>query len=159
MTSWWWNSFLVFPILSIIFLAKRKISKFVNLFLIHVRPNWYWPIKLKDFKSNIYLEQKDVVCVTYLSCPFHIIHFLYQTSSTHFMYKVQLIHFVIHFHLFHFTDHSPSHSHSPYLVLLILFNQSRLWKLGVSLDKMLISNIYFIFWSWTLMVLLLLVNS
>ena len=63
--------------------------------------------------------------------------------------KVQLI----HFHLIHFTDHSPSHSHSPFLVLLILhrispslslsfFNQSRLWKLGVSLDKILFRNIY-----------------
>ena len=63
--------------------------------------------------------------------------------------KVQLI----HFHLIHFTDHSPSHSPSPYLVLLILhhistslslsfFNQSCLWKLGVSLDKISIQNIY-----------------
>ena len=63
--------------------------------------------------------------------------------------KVQLI----HFHLIHFTDHSPSHSHSPYLVLLILhristslslsfLNQSHLWKLGVSLDKILFRNVY-----------------
>ena len=58
-----------------------------------------------------------------------------------------------HFHLIHFTDHSPSHSHSAYVVLLILhristsfslsfFSQSCLWKLGVSLDKILIRNIY-----------------
>ena len=62
---------------------------------------------------------------------------------------------LIHFHLIHFTDHSLSHSHSRYLVLLILhristslslsfFNQSRLWKLGVSLDKTLIQKIYYI---------------
>ena len=66
--------------------------------------------------------------------------------------KVQLIHFVIHFHLIHFTNNSPSHSHSPYLVLFILhriltslclsfFNQSRLWKLAVFSDKILIRNI------------------
>ena len=57
--------------------------------------------------------------------------------------KVQLIHFIIPFHLIHFTDHSPSHSHLSSLVMLLLhristslslsfFNQSRLWKLGVS---------------------------
>ena len=34
--------------------------------------------------------------------------------------KVQLIHFAIHFHLIHFTDHSLSHSHSAYLLLLIV---------------------------------------
>ena len=38
--------------------------------------------------------------------------------------KVQLIHFVIHFHLIHFTNHSPSHSHSPSLVSLILHRNS-----------------------------------
>ena len=67
--------------------------------------------------------------------------------------KFQLIHFIIHFHLIHFTDHSPPNSHSSYLVLLILHpistslcvsfsRQSCLWKLGVSLDKILIQNIY-----------------
>ena len=83
--------------------------------------------------------------------------------------KVQLIHSVIHFYLLHFTDHSLSHSHLPYLVLLILhrihcipnslylllFNQSRLWKLGVSLDTILIQNMYCIISSWTRMLLLL----
>ena len=63
--------------------------------------------------------------------------------------KVQIIHSVIHFHLIHFTDHSPSHLHSQDLVSLTmhriyripnslylsLFSQSRLWKLGVSIDK------------------------
>ena len=70
--------------------------------------------------------------------------------------KVQLIHSVIHFHLIHFTDHSPSHSHSQYLVsltmhrihripnslYLLLFSQSRLWKLGVSIDKKFLTEIY-----------------
>ena len=57
---------------------------------------------------------------------------------------------LIHFHLIHFLDHSPSHSNSPYLVLhristslsLSFFNQYCLWKLGVSLDKILFRNIY-----------------
>ena len=62
--------------------------------------------------------------------------------------KVQLIHFVIGFHLIDFTDHSPSHSHSPYCIVVQLycvfhfFNQSRHWKRGVSLDKILIGIIY-----------------
>ena len=53
-------------------------------------------------------------------------------------------------HLIHFIDHSPFHSYLPYLVILKLhystsfslsfFNQSRVWKLGVSLDKVLIWN-------------------
>ena len=47
--------------------------------------------------------------------------------------KVHFIHFVIHFHLIHFIDHSPSHSRLRYLVIIFC-----LWKLGVSLDKVLI---------------------
>ena len=47
--------------------------------------------------------------VTYLPSHFHFIHF---------------IHFVIHFHVIHFADHSPSHSYSPHLVLLILHHIS-----------------------------------
>ena len=73
---------------------------------------------------------------------------------------VQLIHFIINFHLIYFIDHSPSHSHSPYLVILTqyhistswslsFFIQSILWKLGVSLDKVLIWNAYCIIWNWT----------
>ena len=87
--------------------------------------------------------------------------------------KVQLIHSVIHFYLLHFTYHSLSHSHLPYLVLLtlhrihripnslhlLLFNQSRLWKPGLSLDKILIQNIYCIISSWTRMLLLLFLTS
>ena len=65
--------------------------------------------------------------------------------------RVQLIHFVIRFHLIHFTDDSPFHSHSPYLVLLILHCSLTSLFLsffltnphsGVSLDKILIGNIY-----------------
>ena len=44
---------------SIIFLAKGKISKSVSLFLSHIGPNWCWPIRLQDFKSNISLEQSN----------------------------------------------------------------------------------------------------
>ena len=51
---------------SIIFLAKGKISKSVSLFLIHIGPKWCWPIRLKDFKSNIYLEQSDEIVYTFL---------------------------------------------------------------------------------------------
>ena len=82
------------------------------------------------------------------------------TPNTNSFYTVQIIHFVIHFHLIHFIDHGLPHSHSTYLVILILhrilallslsfFNQSRLWKLWVSLDKVFISNTYCIIWSWT----------
>ena len=42
---------------SIIFSAKSKISKSVSLFLSHTGPQWCWPIRLQDFKSNISLEQ------------------------------------------------------------------------------------------------------
>ena len=48
------------------FLAKHKISKSVSLFLIRVGPNWYFPIRLKDFKSNLYLEQSDEIVYTYI---------------------------------------------------------------------------------------------
>ena len=65
------------------------------------------------------------------------------TPNMNSFYAVQIIHFAIHFHLIHFIDHGLSHSHSPYLVILILhrilallslsfFNQSRLWKVFIS---------------------------
>ena len=41
---------------------------------------------------------------------------------------------------------------------LLIFNQSRLWKLGVCLDKYLNWNTYCITWSWIATVLLLLVT-
>ena len=44
---------------SIIFLAKAKISKSVNLFLSHTGPKWCWPIRLQDLKLNISLEQSN----------------------------------------------------------------------------------------------------
>ena len=73
----------------------------------------FWTItglKKKKKKNLIFhiLKERDI---TYLPSHFHLF-----ISCT----KVQLIHFIIHFHLIHFTDHSPSHSHSPYLVLLML---------------------------------------
>ena len=69
--------------------------------------------------------------------------------------KVQLINFVIHFHLIHFadivhlihTDHiwicSYCIEFQPHCVFH-LFNQSRLWKLRVSLDRMF--NIECLIW-------------
>ena len=66
------------------------------------------------FSYNYILKERNV---TYLPSHFHHIHFIYQSSSIHFMY--QLIHFIIPFHIIHLTDHGPSHSHSPYLILLI----------------------------------------
>ena len=83
--------------------------------------------------------------------------------------KVNLIHFVINFHFIHFIEHSPSYPHLPFLFILIrhristslsfsFFKQSSLLKLGVFLDKVLIWNTYCITWSWTPIVLLLLVT-
>ena len=53
--------------ISIIFLAKGKISKSGSLFLIHLGPKWCWPIRLHDFKSNISLEQSDEI-VFFFTC-------------------------------------------------------------------------------------------
>ena len=46
---------------SIIFLAKGKISKSVDLFLSHIGPKWCWSIRLQDFKSNMSLEQSNEI--------------------------------------------------------------------------------------------------
>ena len=66
---------------------------------------------------------------------------------------------LMHFNLIHFIAHSPSHIYHIWLYsyyilfqphcLFLFFNQSLLWKLGVSLDKTLILNTYCIIWSWT----------
>ena len=110
--------------------------------------------------------------VTFLIILLHIclVNFISFISYT----KVHLIHFVIHFHLisiyFHFIDHSPSHSHLTYLVILILnhisialslplINQFRLWTLAVPLDKVKIWNTYCITWNLSQLVILLLVTS
>ena len=53
--------------LSIIFLAKGKISKSVSLFLSHIWPKQCWPIRLQDFKSNISLELSDEI-VYFFTC-------------------------------------------------------------------------------------------
>ena len=50
---------------SIIFLATG--SKSINLFLSHIGPKWFWPIRLQDFKSNISLEQSDEI-VYFFAC-------------------------------------------------------------------------------------------
>ena len=68
LTSWWWNPFLLFFYLfSIIFLAKGKTSKSIDLFLSHIGPKRFWPIRLQDFKSNISLEQSDEI-VYFFAC-------------------------------------------------------------------------------------------
>ena len=36
------------------------------MFLIHIGPDWRIEIRLKDFKSNIYLEQSDEIVYTFL---------------------------------------------------------------------------------------------
>ena len=52
---------------SIIFLAKGKISKSVDLFLSHIGPKWCWSIRLQDFKSNMSLEQSNEI-VYFCTC-------------------------------------------------------------------------------------------
>ena len=52
---------------SIIFWAKDKISKSINLFLSYIWPKWFWPVRLQDFKSNISLEQSDEI-VYFFAC-------------------------------------------------------------------------------------------
>ena len=54
---------------SIIFLAKGKISKSVSLFLSHIGPKRFWPIRLQDFKSNISVEQSDEI-VYFFTCRY-----------------------------------------------------------------------------------------
>ena len=46
---------------SIIFLAKGKFSKSISLFVSHIWPKRFWPIRWQDFESNISLEQIDEI--------------------------------------------------------------------------------------------------
>ena len=146
----------------------------------HTEETWFDMIAGRKKKKKKRKEKKDVKLflifyilkergVTYLPSHFHLIHFIYQSSSTHFMYQSPTHSFCHSFASHLFYDHRLSHSHSVYLVLLILhcisttlslsfFNQSCLWKLGVPLDETLIQIIYCIIWSWTAMELLLLVT-
>ena len=105
--------------------------------------------------------------VTYLPSHVHLIHLIYQSLSIHLCTKksnpfisisfiLQIIVHLIHIH--HIWFYSYCIIFQPYCVFHF-FNQSRLWKLGVSFDKILVWNIYCIIWSWTLMVLLLLATS
>ena len=98
------------------------------------------------------------------------VHSNFQSKVTVGSVTCLSVHFhLIHFHLIHRIDHSPSHSHLQYLVIIILnrystwlplslFSQSRLWKLRALLNKVLIWNLYCITWSWSPMVLLLFVT-
>ena len=53
--------------LSIISLAKGKISKSVSFFFSHIGPKRCWPIRFQDFISNISLEQSDYI-VYFFTC-------------------------------------------------------------------------------------------
>ena len=53
--------------LSIISLAKGKISTSVSFFLSHIGPKRCWPIRFQDFISNISLEQSDYI-VYFFTC-------------------------------------------------------------------------------------------
>ena len=113
-------------------------------------------VKIYSQKNNVtYTHYTSLIeaIVTYLSSHFHLIHFTSQSSSHSFP-------------SIHLTYQIPSHSHLPYLVILIphristssslsFFNLSRLWKLGVSLDKFSICRTYCIIRSWTPMVIVL----
>ena len=113
--------------------------------------------------------------VTYLSSHFHLVDIIYQSSSIHFMHQlISPTHSFGHWFpshsfyrsqsvLFTFSIFGFAHTASYFnlIVSFIFFNQSRLWKLGelgVSLDKILIRNIYCIIWSWNSIILLLLVT-
>ena len=122
--------------------------------------NFYHNLILQTVFSNTLATSKLFHNEYQLPCPLsHIclvtfISFISYTNVNQLISctKVQILHFVIHFHLIDFLHHSTSHSHSPYLVLLILHrissslslscsNQSRLWKLGVPIDNTSTRNI------------------
>ena len=50
-----------------IFLSRGKGSKYISLFLRHIGPKQFWPIRLQDFKLNISLEQSDEI-VYFFAC-------------------------------------------------------------------------------------------
>ena len=127
--------------------------------------------RLQDSKRKksffIYLRRGmlHICLVTFISfISFTKVHlFIYAPKSSSFISSFISISFIskIKVHLIHI------HHIWFYLYCIIFrphcdfhfFNQSCLYKLGVSLDKILIQNIYCIMWSWTPMVLLLLVTS
>ena len=100
--------------------------------------------------------------VTFISCAkVHLIYFILQSPAhslrhsfpSHSSYRSQSFSFT-------FTISGYTHTASYFnLIVSSFFNQSCLWKQGVSLGKVLIWNTYCIIWSWTPMVLLLLVIS
>ena len=51
----------------IIFLTIDKVSKYISLLLSHIGSKQCYPIRLKDFKSNISLKQSDEI-VYFFTC-------------------------------------------------------------------------------------------
>ena len=90
--------------------------------------------------------------LTYLPSHFHLIHFVYQSSSIHapksnsfissFISTSFILQIIVHLiHVHHIWFCSYCIIFQPHCVFHFL-NQSRVWKLGVSLYKILIRNIY-----------------
>ena len=127
--------------------------------------------RLQDSKKKILIfiylrrEMLHICLVTFISfTSFTKVNLLiYAPKSNSFILSFISISFIskIIVHLIH-IQHIRFYS---YCIIFQLhcdfhfFNQSRLWKLGVSLNIILIRNIYCIIWSWTPMVLLLLDTS
>ena len=127
-----------------------------------------WLQDLKKISFFIYLRRGmlHICLVTFISfisftkvhySSFHVTNF--NTFISSFISISFILQKIIHFiHIHHIWFCSYCIAFQPHYVFHF-FNQSRLWKRGVSLAKMLIWNIYCIIWSWTPMVLLLLVTS
>ena len=133
--------------------SKSKTTYWCNVILFILDFWTFWISRLTNQNITIC----EMICLTkqrteevwfesLSSHPFHLPKFISFIPCT----KGQLVYFVIYFLLIQFTDHSPSHLHSIHIWFYsycIVFQphyvfQSRLWKLGVSLDKILIRNIY-----------------
>ena len=117
--------------------------------------------RLTLFTTNLDLNPLHICLVTFISfISFTKVYlFIYVPNSNSFIsisFILQIIVHLIHIHYIWFYSYCIIFQPN---CVFHFFNQSRLWKLGVSLDKTLIRNMYCIIWSWTPMVLLLLVTS
>ena len=106
-----------------------------------------------------------ICLVTFISfLSFTKVHlFIYAPKSSSFISSFISISFILKIivhliHIHHIWFCSYCIVFEPHCLFHFLY-QSRLWKLRVSLDKILIRNICCIIWSWTPMVLLFLVTS